>query len=247
VLQVGGLPQASAAACFGSSAHVREGPETRRLTLKNLHTPESLDIVFRRGAQYLPEALAQVQVLLRDYRTGEQHPIDPQLLDYLYDVARAPGRRSRVQRDLGLSLAADQPDAARALERRGEHSLHMEGRAIDVRLARRLRGVSRPRRSACGAAESATTASPTSCTSIPAGSAPGADDRRRSIGALAGLGFKSRNILMRSSSASRAARYAAARGARPATIAEGARSLPARRLTDCPSRSCWSCHSRGRA
>ena len=32
---------------------------------------------------YVPEALAAIQVLLRDYRTGEQHPIDPPLLDYL--------------------------------------------------------------------------------------------------------------------------------------------------------------------
>ena len=68
----------------------------RRLTLKNLHTPEVLDVVYRRGDQYVPEALAQVEVLLRDYRNGDRHPIEPQLLDILYDVAQAHRRRPRV-------------------------------------------------------------------------------------------------------------------------------------------------------
>lgn len=106
----------------------------KRLRLRNLHTPESLDVVFRRGEHYVPEALERIQVLLRDYRTGDQHPIEPRLLDYLYDVAQRAG----VEPDFGVISGYRSPRTNAMLHERSAgvaaHSLHMEGRAIDVRL-----------------------------------------------------------------------------------------------------------------
>jgi uncharacterized protein YcbK (DUF882 family) len=135
VLEAGGWAALSAAGVLADSAGARETLETRRIALKNLHTPETLDLVFRRGPQYVPEALRAVQVLLRDYRSGEQHPIDPGLLDYLYDVARAAGA------DPVFSVISGyrSPETNRMLHERSNgvasKSLHMVGRAIDVRLA----------------------------------------------------------------------------------------------------------------
>ncbi|MGA2342843.1 MAG: DUF882 domain-containing protein [Steroidobacteraceae bacterium] len=135
VLEVGGWAALSAAGVPADSAAAREPLEIRRIALKNLHTPESLDVVFRRGPQYVPEALGAVRVLLRDYRTGEQHPIDPGLLDYLYEVARIAGA------DPVFSVISGyrSPETNRMLHERSNgvasKSLHMEGRAIDVRLA----------------------------------------------------------------------------------------------------------------
>jgi uncharacterized protein YcbK (DUF882 family) len=107
----------------------------RRIVLRNLHTPESLDIAFRRGAAYVPEALDSIQTLLRDYRTGEQHPIDPLLLDYLYDVAQRAG----VDPVFSVISGYRSPRTNAMLHERSSgvasRSLHMEGRAIDVRLA----------------------------------------------------------------------------------------------------------------
>ena len=59
----------------------------RRIALTNLHTDERLDIEYFRDGSYAPEALAAFEVLLRDFRNGEKHAIDPKLLDYLVDVA----------------------------------------------------------------------------------------------------------------------------------------------------------------
>jgi uncharacterized protein YcbK (DUF882 family) len=138
-LLLAGGALAGATAAFGLTARVRaaSGSESdRRLTLKNLHTPEVLDIVYRRGGQYLPEALAQVEVQLRDYRTGDRHPIDPQLLDTLYEVAQRAG----VDPVFSVISGYRSPQTNAMLHERSSgvasHSLHMEGRAIDVRLAR---------------------------------------------------------------------------------------------------------------
>jgi uncharacterized protein YcbK (DUF882 family) len=133
-----GSALAGATAAFGLSARIYAAPGSeseRRLTLKNLHTPEVLDVVYRRGEQYLPEALAQVEVQLRDYRTGDRHPIDPQLLDTLYELAQRAG----VGPVFSVISGYRSPQTNAMLHERSSgvanHSLHMEGRAIDVRLA----------------------------------------------------------------------------------------------------------------
>lgn len=136
LLQAGGA-LAGAVAAFGLAPRALAGPDSesvRRLTLKNLHTPEVLDVVYRRDEEYLPEALAQVEVLLRDYRTGDRHPIDPQLLDTLYEVAQRVG----VDPVFSVISGYRSPQTNAVLHERSSgvasHSLHMEGRAIDVRL-----------------------------------------------------------------------------------------------------------------
>jgi uncharacterized protein YcbK (DUF882 family) len=112
-----------------------ERPGSRRIALRNLHSPDSLDIEFYRDGGYLPGALAAIQTLLRDYRTGDEHPIDPALLDYLCDVAQA----ARVDAVFSVISGYRSPRTNQMLHERSSgvasRSLHMEGRAIDVRLA----------------------------------------------------------------------------------------------------------------
>jgi len=107
----------------------------QRIVLQNLHTPESLDVTFRQGDSYVPDALAAIQVLLRDYRTGDQHAIDPALLDTLCDIARVAG----VDPVFSVISGYRSPQTNAMLHERSSgvaaRSLHMEGRAIDVRLA----------------------------------------------------------------------------------------------------------------
>jgi uncharacterized protein YcbK (DUF882 family) len=137
----GALAGATAASAWISRALASpkgelRGGAVRSLTLRNLHTSEALDVVYRRGEDYLPEALARVEVLLRDFRTGDQHAIDPQLLDYLHDVAQRAG----VAPEFSVISGYRSPQTNGILHERSSgvasHSLHMEGRAIDVRLAR---------------------------------------------------------------------------------------------------------------
>jgi uncharacterized protein YcbK (DUF882 family) len=138
LLQTAGtLAGATAAWGLLPRAVAAPGSESERgLTLKNLHTAEVLDVVYRRGEQYLPEALAQVEMQLRDYRTGDRHPIDPQLLDTLYEAAQRAG----VDPVFSVISGYRSPQTNAMLHERSSgvasHSLHMEGRAIDVRLIR---------------------------------------------------------------------------------------------------------------
>jgi uncharacterized protein YcbK (DUF882 family) len=106
----------------------------RSLSFESLHTGERLSVVYREADGYLPDALARLDHLLRDHRTGEVHPIAPSLFDLLADVkqllgASGPyyvvsGFRSRATNDM---LRGRSGGVARG-------SLHLVGQAVDVRL-----------------------------------------------------------------------------------------------------------------
>src|SRR5271154_2637187 len=57
-----------------------------RLRFYHTHTGERLDVVYRRGDQYIPEALDELDHYLRDHRTGDVRHFDPRLFDLLYDL-----------------------------------------------------------------------------------------------------------------------------------------------------------------
>ena len=106
----------------------------RRLAFYHTHTSETLDIVYRENGAYLPDALAEIRRLFRDFRTGDVHVIDPALLDLLHAVQAATGRDGRFE----IISAYRSPATNHLLATRSsgvaDRSLHLEGRAIDVRL-----------------------------------------------------------------------------------------------------------------
>lgn len=64
----------------------------RRLAFRNVHTGESFSGVYRIGDKYLPDALHQINVVMRDFRTNEVHPIDKRTIDIMHAVHRMTGR-----------------------------------------------------------------------------------------------------------------------------------------------------------
>jgi uncharacterized protein YcbK (DUF882 family) len=83
----------SAVALWPRASQGAPGSGRKRIALLNLHTDERLDIEYFRDDAYVADALASIAHVLRDFRTGEQHAIDPKLMDYLVDVAVASGCR----------------------------------------------------------------------------------------------------------------------------------------------------------
>jgi|HubBroStandDraft_5_1064220.scaffolds.fasta_scaffold200357_2 uncharacterized protein YcbK (DUF882 family) len=107
---------------------------TRALSLVHTHTGEKLSSVYFRDGSYVPAELARINHLLRDFRTGEVRAIDPAVLDILADVRALAGRDEAFEVICGYR--SPQTNAMLHARSSGvaEHSLHLEGRAIDVRL-----------------------------------------------------------------------------------------------------------------
>jgi uncharacterized protein YcbK (DUF882 family) len=108
-----------------------------RLRFYHTHTGERLDVVYRRGDQYIPEALDNLDHFLRDHRTGDVHHFDPRLFDLLHDLTASLadsggemdvicGYRTRWSNEF---LRTRNPHTGVA-----QHSLHVQAEAIDIRL-----------------------------------------------------------------------------------------------------------------
>jgi uncharacterized protein YcbK (DUF882 family) len=115
-------------------AEAAAGPRTCSLELKNLHTGEVLKVTFDRDAGPDAAALAQLQHLLRDYRVDEEHAMDPALYGLLCDLANAAGYPARYEVISGYRSPRTNKKLHDAGHQVAEHSQHMEGHAIDVRL-----------------------------------------------------------------------------------------------------------------
>ena len=103
------------------------------LELTNTHTGEVVQLA---SAAAAADARAQLEHVLRDYRRDAAHAMDPALYALLHDLARSVGREPRFEIISGFRS----PQTNAALRARSlysevsEHSLHMQGKAIDVRL-----------------------------------------------------------------------------------------------------------------
>ena len=105
------------------------------LRLFHTHTGERLDIVYRNGDTYIPEALAKLDHFLRDHRTGEVHHFDPRLFDVLSDATKAVGRPDA---EIYIICGYRTPKSNEYLRTHtsgvAKNSLHMQAEAIDIRL-----------------------------------------------------------------------------------------------------------------
>ncbi|WP_198265408.1 YcbK family protein [sulfur-oxidizing endosymbiont of Gigantopelta aegis] len=109
--------------------------QARSLSFYHTHTSKRLDIVYHDGSNHLPLALQQVNLFLGDFRTGEVHDIDPRLLDLLYLLQQKSGIENHFEVISGYRSPKTNAQLRNKSKGVAKRSLHMQGKAIDVRLA----------------------------------------------------------------------------------------------------------------
>jgi uncharacterized protein YcbK (DUF882 family) len=126
-------PSANVNPAVAAPAH--DAVDIHRLRLFHTHTAESIDVVYREGDHYVPEAMAQLDYFLRDHRTGDVHPYDPRLFDLLSDLTTELGRpEAEIDVVCGYRTPWSNAFLRRRSRRVAKHSLHMEAEAIDIRV-----------------------------------------------------------------------------------------------------------------
>jgi len=105
------------------------------LQLYNTHTNEKIDIVYRRGDQYMQIALAKLDYFLRDHNTNEVRHFDPRLYDILSDLTASVGRPGG-EIDIVCGYRTTSTNAALRAHTTGvaKNSLHIQAEAIDLRM-----------------------------------------------------------------------------------------------------------------
>jgi uncharacterized protein YcbK (DUF882 family) len=138
-LRVGALALAGISLPTSAIAAMRVRRE-RSLSFYNLHTGESLKTVYYADGRYLPEGLNAINYLMRDFRLNLVKPIDPRLLDLLHSLNFVMDTSA----PFNLISGYRSPQTNAMLHAHSEgvavHSLHIDGRAADIRVPGRSLG-----------------------------------------------------------------------------------------------------------
>jgi uncharacterized protein YcbK (DUF882 family) len=107
----------------------------RVLSFFHTHTGDRVTVPYFADGTYLRGGLLQLNDFLKDFRTGDEHAMDPGLFDILNDLKLATGSKSEFQ--VISAYRSPRTNAMLHARSRGvaSGSMHVEGRAIDIRLA----------------------------------------------------------------------------------------------------------------
>ena len=97
---------------------------------------EIIDVIYRVGDTYIPEALDNLSQFLRDSHTDEVKSYNPRTFDVLHTMLSKLNRSSSVIQILSGYRTQETNDALResGTTNAAEHSQHIEGNALDIRV-----------------------------------------------------------------------------------------------------------------
>jgi len=117
-----------------ATAAIQRDHQPRQLSFDHTHTGEKLSVTYYENGKYLMDALQEINTLLRDHRTGDIQVIDPELLNQLHNLRSKLG----VSKPFHIISGYRSPFTNAQLQKRSssvaKKSLHMQGKAIDVRI-----------------------------------------------------------------------------------------------------------------
>ena len=103
----------------------------KALSFYHVHTKEKLVIEHAYG-KVVPANIEELNYFLRDFRTGEVHDIDPELLDILFAIKSKSRSKGRIEIFSGYRSKKTN-DLLRTYNRRvAKKSLHTKGKALDI-------------------------------------------------------------------------------------------------------------------
>jgi len=108
--------------------------DMRSVAFNNLHTGESIQAVYWAEGDYIPEVLDEVNHHLRDFRTGDVHPIDPGLLDLLDALQSITETKGPFEVISGYRSPQTNAMLHERSDEVAKKSFHVQGMAIDIRL-----------------------------------------------------------------------------------------------------------------
>mgnify|MGYP006275738313 FL=1 len=135
-------PLCAKAASFSKGMLVKN---KRHINMRHIHTGETYSGVYRIGDNYIPQAFEKISRFLRDFRTGDVYPMDPRVVDILWELSQRCKSDYPLEILSGYRSERTNARLSRSTDGVALNSLHMSGQALDIRLpyfsTRRLRDI----------------------------------------------------------------------------------------------------------
>ncbi|NTW07565.1 MAG: DUF882 domain-containing protein, partial [Syntrophaceae bacterium] len=113
----------------------REKLPSGRLKLYNIHTGEKINTTYRnQDGQYSSQSIKELNWLLRCHYTDQQYPIDIKTIEFLDLVSTRLGCGHEIHVISGYRSPRYNNYLLSSGHKVAKHSLHLEGRALDIRI-----------------------------------------------------------------------------------------------------------------
>lgn len=104
----------------------------RKLSFYNIHTGERLSATYWAEGRYIDESLAEIDHVLRDFRTNQSVAMDRRLLDLLHSIGMSLGGALPFHVISGYRSPATNAHLAETTSGVAKKSMHMKGQAADI-------------------------------------------------------------------------------------------------------------------
>ncbi|MFN3868953.1 MAG: DUF882 domain-containing protein, partial [Hyphomicrobiaceae bacterium] len=129
---VAGVATAIILCGVGVGALIARGDDERTLSFYNIHTKETSTVVYMRGGKRDPEAMKQINWIMRDWRRNEPTTMDPELIDLIWEVHAELGSKEPIHLISGYRSPDTNENLRRTQGGQAKNSRHTLGKAADI-------------------------------------------------------------------------------------------------------------------
>lgn len=104
----------------------------RTLSLYHIHTKETLTVTYKKNGQYVPEAMKQIDWIMRDWRKNQSVRMDPGTIDLIWEMYTELGAHEPAQIICGYRSRGTNEMLRRSVGGQASQSQHITGKAIDI-------------------------------------------------------------------------------------------------------------------
>ncbi len=108
------------------------GGETRTLSMKQIHTGETITITYMVNGKYVPSAMKKINWFLRDWRRNEATTMDPRTIDLVWELHADLGSKKPVHIVSAFRSAKTNAFLKRSGRNVAKKSQHIQGKAMDI-------------------------------------------------------------------------------------------------------------------
>ena len=126
------LLAAGFAACLSSDRITAAGTGDRTISFYHIHTQERLTVTYKKGGAFVPEALKQINWIMRDWRKNKTTPIDPNTIDIAWEMHEELGSKEPINIICGYRSRDTNEMLRKTVGGQASQSQHITGKAIDI-------------------------------------------------------------------------------------------------------------------
>ena len=119
-------------AASGASDIVANSDRARVISLHNIHTKETVSVLYKKDGKYIDAGLEKVNWVLRDWRRNEATRMDPELIDLLWEMHAELGSKEPIHIISGFRSRSTNDMLRRTTGGQASESRHILGKAADV-------------------------------------------------------------------------------------------------------------------